>query len=163
MMCAKVFGASKVIAIDIDNSRLEIARKQKIADEFLNPNKVDIEKEIKRLTGGRGADSVIEAAGGKDTLQTAWKIARPNAIIAVVAMYEEPQSLPLPDMYGKNLVFKTGGVDANHCDKLVKLISKGKISTNFMITHKFPFDKISEAYNVFANKKDGCIKVALTY
>ena len=78
-------------------------------------------------------------------------------------MYEEPQSLPLPDMYGKNLVFKTGGVDANHCDKLVKLISKGKISTNFMITHKFPFDKISEAYNVFANKKDGCIKVALTY
>ena len=163
MMSAKVFGASKVIAIDIDNSRLEIARKQKIADEFLNPNKVDIEKEIKRLTGGRGADSVIEAAGGKDTLQTAWKIARPNAIIAVVAMYEEPQSLPLPDMYGKNLVFKTGGVDANHCDKLVKLISKGKISTNFMITHKFPFDKISEAYNVFANKKDGCIKVALTY
>lgn len=163
MMSAKVLGASKVVAIDVDDSRLKIAEKQKIADVFLNPGKIDIEDEIKKLTQGRGADSVIEAAGGKDTFQTAWKIARPNAIVAVVAMYEEPQKLPLPDMYGKNLIFKTGGVDANHCEKLVSLISEGKISTNFMITHKFPFEKISEAYDVFANKKDGCIKVALTY
>ena len=54
---------------------------------------------------------VFEVAGGKDTFQTAWRIARPNAVVVIVAMYEDPQILPLPDMYGKNLVFKTGGVD----------------------------------------------------
>lgn len=163
MMSAKVLGASKVIAIDTDDYRLEIAKKQNIADAFLNPDKVDIEAAVKRLTDGRGADAVIEAAGGKDTFQTAWKIARPNAIVALVAMYDKAQSLPLPEMYGKNLIFKTGGVDANHCKELVKLISEGKISTNFMITHKFSFDEIQKAYDVFENKHDKCIKTALIY
>lgn len=163
MMSAKVLGASKVIAIDTDDYRLEIAKKQNIADAFLNPDKVDIEAAVKRLTDGRGADAVIEAAGGKDTFQTAWKIARPNAIVALVAMYDKAQSLPLPEMYGKNLIFKTGGVDANHCKKLVKLISEGKISTNFMITHKFNFDEIQKAYDVFENKRYNCIKTALIY
>ncbi|MFR1671331.1 MAG: alcohol dehydrogenase [Candidatus Gastranaerophilaceae bacterium] len=163
MMSAKVLGASKVIAIDTDDYRLEIAKKQNIADEFLNPDKVDIEDAVKRLADGRGADAVIEAAGGKDTFQTAWKIARPNAIVALVAMYDKAQSLPLPEMYGKNLIFKTGGVDANHCKELVKLISEGKISTNFMITHKFSFDEIQKAYDVFENKHDNCIKTAVIY
>ena len=163
MMSAKVLGASKVIAIDTDDYHLEIAKKQNIADEFLNPDKVDIEEAVKRLTDGRGADAVIEAAGGKDTFQTAWKIARPNAIVALVAMYDKAQSLPLPEMYGKNLIFKTGGVDANHCKELVKLISEGKISTNFMITHKFSFDEIQKAYDVFENKHDNCIKTAVIY
>lgn len=78
-------------------------------------------------------------------------------------MYDKAQSLPLPEMYGKNLIFKTGGVDANHCKKLVKLISEGKISTNFMITHKFNFDEIQKAYDVFENKRYNCIKTALIY
>lgn len=163
MMSAKVLGASKVIAIDIDNYRLGIAQNQGIADVVLNPSECDLLTEIHKYTEGRGVDAVIEAAGGEETFQTAWQIARPNAIVAVVAMYESPQILPLPDMYGKNLIFKTGGVDANHCDELVRLISENKISTNFMITHKFPFEKISDAYEVFGNRKDGCIKVALTY
>ena len=54
---------------------------------------------------------VFEAAGGADTFETAWKIARPNASVVIVAMYEEEQILPLPRMYGRNLTFKTGGVD----------------------------------------------------
>ena len=74
----------------------------------------------------------------------AWKIARPNAIIALVGMYETSQELPLPNMYGKNLIFKTGGVDAKHCQDLVNLISEGKINTDFMITHKFKLDEIEK-------------------
>lgn len=163
MMSAKILGAGKVIAIDTDDSRLEIAEKQKIADIFLNSNKVNIEQEVKKYTSNRGADSVIEAAGGKDTFEMAWKIARPHAIVAVAAMYEEFQCLPLPDMYGKNLIFKTGGVDAINCKKLVELISQGKISTNFLITHKYKFEEIINAYDIFENKKDNCLKVAITY
>lgn len=161
MMSAKLLGAEKIIAIDVDDTRLEIAKNQNLADVVINPLNFDVEKEVKDLTERRGADSVIEAAGGKDTFQTAWKIARANAIVALVAMYEENQTFPLPDMYGKNLTFKTGGVDAVNCSKLVDLISEKKINTDFLITHKFSLDNIQEAYKLFENKSDNCLKIAI--
>lgn len=161
MMSAKLLGAEKIIAIDVDDTRLEIAKNQNLADVIINPLNSDAEKEVKDLTERRGADSVIEAAGGKDTFQTAWKIARANAIVALVAMYEENQTLPLPDMYGKNLTFKTGGVDAVNCSKLVDLISEKKINTDFLITHKFSLDNIQQAYKLFENKSDNCLKIAI--
>lgn len=163
MACAKTFNAGKIIAIDIDDYRLNLALKLGLADYVLNPRKCDIEKEIKKLTENRGADSVIEAAGGKNTFETAWKIARPNAIVGVVAMYEENQILPLPEMYGKNLTFKTGGVDAVHCKKLVEMISKGIINTDFLITHTFQLDEIEKAYKFFETKSDNCLKTAIRY
>ena len=162
MECAKVLGAAKIIAIDTDNSRLEIARKNKLADYFINPKEEDIDSAVKALTNNHGADGVIEAAGGENSFETAWKIARANAVVAVVAMYEKPQILPLPNMYGKNLIFKTGGVDAIHCEKLLQLISDGKLSTNFLITHTIPFSEIENAYKIFENKTDNCIKIAIT-
>lgn len=161
MMSAKLLGAEKIIAIDVDDTRLEIAKNQNLADVIINPLNSDAEKEVKDLTERRGADSVIEAAGGKDTFQTVWKIARANAIVALVAMYEENQTLPLPDMYGKNLTFKTGGVDAVNCSKLVDLISEKKINTDFLITHKFSLDNIQQAYKLFENKSDNCLKIAI--
>ena len=69
-----------------------------------------------------GADVVIEVAGGNTTFDMAWQCARPNAIVTVVAMYDKPQILPLPDMYGKNLTFKTGGVDGCDCAEILHLI-----------------------------------------
>ena len=161
MICAKVLGTGKIIAIDIEQSRLDIAKKQNLADFYINPLNCNLEEEIKNITEGRGADKVIEAAGSKDTFETAWKIARPNAIVAVVALYEENQTLPLPKMYGKNLTFKTGGIDAIHSEKLIKLISEGKINTDFLITHTFKLENIMDAYELFQSKKDNCIKVAI--
>ena len=108
-----------------------------------------------------GADVVIEVAGGKDTFQLAWKCARPNAIVTVVALYDEPQTLPLPKMYGKNLTFKTGGVDGCDCAEILSLIEQGKIDTTPLITHTFSLDQIDEAYRIFENKVDGVIKVAV--
>ncbi len=163
MACAKIFSAGKIIAIDIDDSRLDIARKNKLADYFINPLKTDVEKTVKDITNNHGADGVIEAAGGENSFETAWKIARPNAVVAVVAMYESSQILPLPDMYGKNLIFKTGGVDAVHCEKLLQLISENKLSTNFLITHTLPFNDILKGYEIFESKQDNCIKVAIKY
>lgn len=108
-----------------------------------------------------GADRVIEVAGAKDTFQLAWQCARPNAIVTVVAMYDEPQILPLPDMYGKNLTFKTGGVDGCDCEEVLHLIEQGKIDTTPLITHRFPLNQIEEAYRIFENKEDGVIKIAI--
>ena len=161
MMCAKYLGARQVIAIDNNEIRLEVAKKEHLADFFFNPTKCDIEKVIKEITENKGADKVIECAGGKDTFEMSWRIARPNAIVGVVAMYEENQILPLPLMYGKNLTFKTGGVDAIHCKKLLDLISEGKISTDFLISHTVSLENIKQGYELFQQKSGDCLKIAV--
>lgn len=116
---------------------------------------------VKSNSDHGGADRVLEVAGGKDTFQLAWRTARPNAIVTVVALYNEAQTLPLPDMYGKNLTFKTGGVDGCDCEEVLQLIEEGKIDTTPLITHRFPLSRIAEAYSLFENKEDGVIKVAI--
>ena len=108
-----------------------------------------------------GTDVVIEVAGAEDTFELAWRSARPNAIVTVVALYDKPQILPLPDMYGKNLTFKTGGVDGCDCEEILSLIEAGKIDTTSLITHSFPLSRIEEAYKIFENKEDGVIKIAI--
>ena len=116
---------------------------------------------VKNNSDHGGADRVLEVAGGKDTFQLAWRTARPNAIVTVVALYNEAKTLPLPDMYGKNLTFKTGGVDGCDCEEVLQLIEEGKIDTTPLITHRFPLSRIAEAYSLFENKEDGVIKVAI--
>ena len=108
-----------------------------------------------------GADVVLEVAGVEETFRLAWECARPNAIVTVVALYDKPQTLPLPDMYGKNLTFKTGGVDGCDCEETLKLIAEGKLNTELLITHTYPLAKIAEAYELFENKRDGVIKIAV--
>lgn len=108
-----------------------------------------------------GADRVLEVAGGSDTFQLAWQCARPNAIVTIVALYDESQTLPLPQMYGKNLTFKTGGVDGCDCEEVLELIKEGKIDTTPLITHRFPLNEIEKAYRIFENKEDGVVKIAI--
>ncbi len=108
-----------------------------------------------------GADVVLEVAGTDETFRMAWECARPNATVTIVALYDRPQVLPLPDMYGKNLTFKTGGVDGCDCAEVLRLIEAGRIDTTPLITHRFPLREIEEAYRVFENRLDGVIKVAV--
>ncbi len=162
MLCARLYKPAQIIAIDTDPDRLKLALHHKIADMAINPATQNIVQEIAGLTSKRGADIVIEAAGGKDTFQMAWQIARPNAIVTIIALYDENQILPLPRMYGKNLTFKTGGVDACHCDDILQFISKGQLDTTSLITHHFPLKQAMDAYDLFENKKDGVMKVILT-
>ena len=108
-----------------------------------------------------GADIVLEVAGSPETLRMAWQCARPNAIVTIVALYNGPQILPLPEMYGKNLTFKTGGVDGCKCAETLALIEQGKIDTTPLITHTVPLKDIAAAYDLFENRRDGVIKVAV--
>ena len=116
---------------------------------------------IKANSDNGGADRVLEVAGSDGSFQLAWQCARPNAIVTIVALYDKPQVLPLPDMYGKNLTFKTGGVDGCDCEEILALIEQGKIDTTPLITHRFPLNQIEDAYHIFENKMDGVIKVAV--
>lgn len=161
MLCARLYTPAKIIAIDPDEFRLNVAREHGLADITLVPGRDQVEEAVRRATEGRGADVVFEVAGGPDTFQTAWKIARPNAVAVIVAMYEEPQLLPLPEMYGKNLTFKTGGVDGSYCQEIMDLTACGKLDASFLITHRCGMDGMMEAYDVFEKKMDHVIKYAV--
>ena len=84
-----------------------------------------------------------------------------SVIVNTLSRYDMAQTLPLPDMYGKNLTFKTGGVDGCDCEETLKLIAEGKLDTEPLITHTYPLSKIDEAYELFEKKQDGVIKVAV--
>ena len=163
MMSVRLYSPSKVIAIDMDPERLKLAKEQGLADVVIcgDIGQEEIIRKVLEESHGRGADVVFEVAGGPDTFELAWKTARPNAIVMVVALYEQPQILPLPDMYGKNLIFKTGGVDGSYCEEIMELIASGKLNTDCLITHRTELQNIMDAYDIFEHKKDGVIKYAI--
>lgn len=160
-MCAKLYSPSCVVIIDISQERLDFAKAHGLADVIVNSKNENAIDVVAKLTEGRGADRVFEVAGGNGTFELAWKIARCSGVVCIVAMYEEPQMLPLNEMYGKNLVFKTGGVHANSCKEILKLIECGKLDARPLITHQFALDDVMEGYRIFETQEDGVIKVAI--
>lgn len=159
LLCVMLKQPKRIIVCEQSEERRNFV-KQHYPDVLLTTPD-ECEDFVKNNSDHGGADRVLEVAGGKDTFQLAWRTARPNAIVTVVALYNEAQILPLPDMYGKNLTFKTGGVDGCDCEEVLQLIEEGKIDTTPLITHRFPLSRIAEAYSLFENKEDGVIKVAI--
>ena len=159
LMCVLLKNPKKVIVCESDPLRRGFVRMHfpqvlVCAPELVQPT-------VRTNTNRGGADVVLEVAGGADSFYLAWSCARPNGTVTVVALYEEDQILPLPHMYGKNLTFKTGGVDACDCAEILSLIEAGKLDTTKLITHRYRLEDIGEAYRVFENKLDGVIKVAV--
>lgn len=159
LLCVMLKQPKRIIVCEQSEERRNFV-KQHYPDVLLTTPE-ECEDFVKNNSDHGGADRVLEVAGGKDTFQLAWRTARPNAIVTVVALYDEAQTLPLPDMYGKNLTFKTGGVDGCDCEEVLQLIKEGKIDTTPLITHRFPLSRIAEAYSLFENKENGVIKVAI--
>lgn len=161
LLCVMLKNPKKIILCEVDPERIAFAKEHYPEVLVVNPLETDVEAFVKEQSEHGGADRVLEVAGSPHTFELAWKVARPNAIVTVVALYEEEQALPLPQMYGKNLIFKTGGVDGCDCDEILKLIEEKKIDTTPLITHTFPLNEIEKAYDIFENRKDHVIKIAV--
>ena len=159
LLCVQLKNPKRIIVCEKDGERIQFVREH--YPDVLVCTPEDCEAFTRANSEHGGADVVLEVAGGKDTFRLAWQAARPNAIVTVVALYDQDQVLPLPEMYGKNLTFKTGGVDGCDCAEILKLIEEGKIDTTPLITHRFPLSQIEEAYRVFENRLDDVIKVAI--
>ena len=121
LLCVMLKQPKRIIICEKDAARAEFVSKHYPDVLLCEPE--ECETFVKEHSDHGGADVVLEVAGGSDTFQLAWKCARPNAIVTVVALYDEAQSLPLPDMYGKKLVFKTGGVDGPDCAEILRMIA----------------------------------------
>ena len=159
LLCVMLKKPKRIIVCEKDENRIRFI-KEHYPDVYTVSPEECLEYVQKNSDHG-GADVVLEVAGAPSTFRLAWECARPNAIVTVVALYDEAQTLPLPDMYGKNLTFKTGGVDGCDCEETLRLIAEGKIDTEPLITHTYPLSRIEDAYELFENKKDGVIKVAV--
>lgn len=159
LLCVMLKQPKHIIVCEPSDERRRFVREH--YPDVLLTTPTECEEFVRSHSDHGGADRVLEVAGARDTFQLAWRCARPNAIVTVVALYDEAQVLPLPQMYGKNLTFKTGGVDGCDCEAVLGLIEQGKIDTTPLITHRFPLERIEEAYRLFENKEDGVIKVAI--
>lgn len=160
LLCVMLKHPRRIIVCEKSPERIRLVREHYPDVQVVEPE--DCREIVLRSSDHGGADVVLEVAGTDDTFRLAWECARPNAIVTVVALYDHPQMLPLPDMYGKNLTFKTGGVDGCDCAEILRLIEEGKIDTTPLITHRFPLNEIEEAYRIFENKLDGVMKVAVS-
>ena len=159
LLCTMLKNPKRIIVCEKDENRIRFINEHYPDVLTVLPEKCFGFVESRSEHGG--ADRVLEVAGAESTFKLAWQCARPNAIVTVVALYDKPQVLPLPDMYGKNLIFKTGGVDGCDCEETLNLIAQGKLNTEPLITHTYPLAEIEDAYELFENKRDGVIKVAV--
>lgn len=159
LLCVMLKNPKRIIVCEKEKNRMEFVKKHYPTVDVVTPE--NCRDFVRKHCEHGGADRVIEVAGAESTFRLAWECARPNAVVAIVALYDKPQILPLPDMYGKNLTFKTGGVDGCDCEETLALIADGKINTEPLITHTYPLSKINEAYDLFEEKRDGVIKVAI--
>lgn len=160
LLCAMLKHPRKIIVCEQAEQRIQFIKEHYPDVIVVTPEQC---KQVVLDTSEHGgADVVIEVAGSNETFQLAWECARPNAIVTIVALYDQPQVLPLPLMYGKNLIFKTGGVDGCDCEEILRLIDEGKIDTTPLITHCFPLNQIEEAYRIFENRLENVIKIAIS-
>lgn len=157
--CLLLKGPGRVIVCEADAARRDFVRRH--WPEVLVTGPEGLRDSVLAHSAHGGADVVLEVAGTPESFRMAWDCARPNSVVTVVALYDGPQILPLPDMYGKNLIFKTGGVDGCRCRETLELIAEGRLDTTPLITHTYPLRDIAAAYELFENRRDGVIKVAV--
>ncbi|TGD90804.1 alcohol dehydrogenase [Mycolicibacterium sp. CH28] len=162
IMTTRLFSPSRIVAIDMADSRLEAAATFG-ADIVVNPTREDPRAVIDSITGGLGADVAMEAVGLPQTFEQAITLVRAGGHVANIGVHGAPATLHLEDIWIKNLTITTGLVDTFSTPTLISLVAGGKLDTTSMITHRFHLDEFERAYDVFSRAGEtGALKVLLT-
>ena len=162
ILTAKLYSPSRIVAIDLADSRLEAARKFG-ADVVVNNGRDDPQAVIAELTGGLGADVTMEAVGVPETFELAVRLVRAGGHVANLGVHGAPATLHLEDIWIKNLTITTGLVDTYSTPTLIGLVASHRLDTSPMVTHRFRLDEFETAYDIFADAADtGALKVVLT-
>ena len=160
---AKLMGASLIIGVESDPTRTAMARKMG-ADVVLNQNEVDVISEVKRLTDG-GADVAIEALGIQETFENSLRCLRPGGTLSSLGVYSGKLQVPYDAFaagIGDYKIVTTlcpGGKERMR--RLMNLVQSGRFDPTPLITHRFSLDNIVEAYEMFAERRDGVLKIAI--
>jgi len=157
--CAPLFGASLVIAVDVLDYRLDIAKK--FGAVTINASKEDAVTGIMELTEGIGVDAGIEAAGSETTIKACLKSTRRGGEVSILGIIDKPFLFDLRKRFFDIFNLSMGFGDQNHMEDLIKLIAGGRLSLRSLITHNYPLADALGAYDVFEKRLEGCIKVIL--
>ncbi|MFG1402999.1 NAD(P)-dependent alcohol dehydrogenase [Xanthobacter sediminis] len=161
---ARLMGATRIIAVDRVPARLEVARAMG-ADEVVDFSKVNPVEEIMRLTDGRGVDVAIEALGRQETFEAALRVLRPGGTLSSLGVYSTDLKIPLDAFFaglGDNTIVNSlcpGGKERMR--RLMDVVASGRVDARALVTHRFKLDDIEAAYDLFANQRDGVLKVAI--
>jgi len=150
VMTARLYGPSKIIAIDLDNARLARA-KDFGATDTVNSGDADWKEQVLALTDGLGVDVAIEAVGVPQTFTMATVIVRPGGHVANIGVHGKPVELALNELWIKNIDISMGLVNTNTLGMLLKLVAQHKLPADKFVTHEFSFDQMLEAYDVFGH------------
>jgi threonine dehydrogenase-like Zn-dependent dehydrogenase len=162
---AKLMGATTIIAVDSVPARMEMAKRlgANHVIDFKAENPVDA---ILRLTDGRGVDVAIEALGTQSTFESALRVLRPGGVLSSLGVYSTDLRIPL-DAFAAGLADTSirttlcpGGKERMR--RMMEVIASGRVDLGGLVTHRFPLDRIEEAYDLFANQRDGVLKVAIS-
>ncbi|WP_262268674.1 NAD(P)-dependent alcohol dehydrogenase [Microvirga yunnanensis] len=162
---ARLMGATTIIAVESVPARMEMARRMG-ADHVVDFTKTDPVEEIRRLTDGRGVDVSVEALGRQETFEASLRVLRPGGTLSSLGVYAGDLRLPLDGFLaglGDHTIRTTlcpGGKERMR--RLMSAIASGRVDTRPLVTHRFPLDRIEEAYDLFAHQRDGVLKVAIT-
>lgn len=162
---AKLRGASVIIAVDGLDTRLEVAKRLG-ANVVINYKKTEPLAEIMHLTAGRGVDVAIEALGTQETFESCLRVLKPGGTLSSLGVYSGKLSLPLDAFaagLGDHRIVTTlcpGGKERMR--RLMSVVAAGRVDLEPMVTHRYKLDQIEEAYELFANQRDGVLKIAIT-
>ena len=162
---ARLLGATTIIAVDGNDHRLGIAQKMG-ADVTLNFKNCDVIDEIMKITGGRGADSAIEALGTQATFESALRSIKPGGTLSSLGVYSEDLKIPLSAFaaglgdHKINTALCPGGKERMR--RLMNVLASNRLDLGLLVTHQYKLDDIVAAYDLFAHQRDGVLKVAIT-
>ena len=159
---AGLYGAARVIAIDLDPNRLEKSREFGATDTVISGTP-HWREEVLALTDGAGVDVAIEAVGVPLTFTMATEIVRPGGRVANVGVHGKPVELQIQNLWISNVMISMGLVNTNTTPMLLKLVASKKIDAAKMATHFFTFDKFLDAYDTFGRAAETkALKVIIT-
>ncbi len=150
VMTSTLYGPSKVIAIDLDDSRLKRAADFGATDT-VNSGDADWKQQVMAMTDGQGVDVAIEAVGVPQTFTMATQIVRPGGHVANIGVHGKPVELALNELWIHNIDISMGLVNTNTLGMLLKLVAEHKLPAHNFVTHEFSFDQMLQAYDVFSN------------
>jgi alcohol dehydrogenase len=161
VMTARLYGPSKIIAIDLDSARLKRAADFGATDT-VNSGDADWKEQVLALTDGAGVDVAIEAVGVPATFTMATEIVRPGGNVANIGVHGKSVDLKLNELWIKNIDISMGLVNTNTLGMLLKLVAQHKLPAEKFVTHEFSFDQMIEAYDTFGNaSKYDALKVLI--
>jgi alcohol dehydrogenase len=161
MLVARLYDASKIIALEMSKHRAGIISVLGLADHVIDPSEEKPSGIIKDLSHGRGADVVIDASGDPRSFGNLFNYVRPGGSIALIGVYNDSVNFPIYKYWWKNLTIRMGLMETNKMEQLMEWIRQGRINTRFLMTHTLPFNEIMKGYDIMGSRSGKTLKVAI--